>query len=430
MRKKKFAKPLAIIIVAIVAIGLVVGSVITTEYLLNSSYGVAGTGIADATDNPSEDTSEISFGKSSQGVKVFLGNEENKVVEIGKAGKDFLGEASRALWDVITGEEDKEETKEPEPKDSKKDETKKEAAAVEEKPPKKIQEQLDSATPVEPEQTSTQTANTQALVPKTGGSFLYNAVASWAAPVYQAPDDKAKVLKNLKKGETVQIYGDFTSSTDGSPYKIIKYKNQYGYIPYYSVDRAETIYGEQKVDSRSINNPYEFVSLEGNIRKGSFEDLMRSYTSLPQYVRSMFQNEGYIIRMTEQDVQYESFGPQGYTAGGQMFACFDYETKRLYVNDEDARHIVHEMGHYVNDRLGMFSNRPENKSVFSSEKEKISLYASISSAAEFYAECFDLYFRCNDILRQQSPVACEMIERSLTEFRNLALTKLPAELCG
>ena len=89
MRKKKFAKPLAIIIVAIIAIGLVVGSVIITEYLLNSSYGVAGTDIADATNNQSEDTSDSSFGKSSQGAKVFLSREDNEVIELEKLERTF-----------------------------------------------------------------------------------------------------------------------------------------------------------------------------------------------------------------------------------------------------------------------------------------------------------------------------------------------------
>ena len=142
---------------------------------------------------------------------------------------------------MFTGEEEKKEnkTEEPNPKDSKKDKDKKEDTVVNEKPQKNVQEKTDHSKDVQTEQETAQPVNTQDSVPKTDGSFLYNAVATWAAPVYQAPDDKSSILRNLKKGETVQIYGDFTSSTDKSPYKIIKYKNQYGYIPYFSVDRVD-----------------------------------------------------------------------------------------------------------------------------------------------------------------------------------------------
>ena len=85
------------------------------------------------------------------------------------------------------------------------------------------------------------------------------------------------------------------------------------------------------------------------------------------------------------------------------------------------------MGHYVNDRLNMFSNRPENKKLFETEGKKVSLYA-INGANEYYAECFDMYFRCPTLLMELSPESYKMIESSLVEFYTLASTLLPKEL--
>lgn len=248
--------------------------------------------------------------------------------------------------------------------------------------------------------------------------YLYEAIATLNAPVYVSPNDISKVMTYLKTGSVVQVYGEIMCGEDKSPYKVIKCGNSYGYTPFFSIERTSSIYDNKVIASSDIKNPYDFVSLEGNLRRGAFKDLINSYVILPEYIRAKFQIEGYVLRMTEQDVQYESFGPQGYTEG-TMFACFDCETKKLYINDENARHVVHEMGHFVNDRLGMFSSRSENKVIFDTEKDKLTMYA-VTSPAEFYAECFDMYFRCNDLLKVQSPLAYDMIEQSLEEFKVVA----------
>lgn len=45
------------------------------------------------------------------------------------------------------------------------------------------------------------------------------------------------------------------------------------------------------------------------------------------------------------------------------------------MNDEWPMEIVHEMGHFVNDYLNMYSSLPENKVLFYNESDKISIYA-------------------------------------------------------
>lgn len=59
----------------------------------------------------------------------------------------------------------------------------------------------------------------------------------------------------------------------------------------------------------------------------------------------------------------------------------------LYVNDEWPEKIVHEMGHFVNDYLKMYSSLPENRELYRNECSKISYYAEVNER-EFFAEAF------------------------------------------
>ena len=253
--------------------------------------------------------------------------------------------------------------------------------------------------------------------------YLYKGNVLVNSFIYDGPSYQCNRIGSVNSGKEIKVYQDVVNWAEGETFRVVKYNGIWGYVPYYNVVQIEQD-TTKKVSASNVNT-YGFISLEGNLRKGSYEELLNSYLLLPNYIRSMFQIEGFTLRMTENDVQYEAYGPQGY--GGTLRAVFDYEVKKLWTNDENARYIVHEMGHYVNDRLGMFSQRPENKKIYETECLKTSLYSK-QNANEYYAECFDMYFRCPSLLKGLSPLSYDMIERSLNEFYNIASGILPKEL--
>lgn len=253
--------------------------------------------------------------------------------------------------------------------------------------------------------------------------YLYKGITTCKTPICDKPSFYSTVIDVLEPNTPVKVYQAVANWDEGSSYKIIKYKDKWGFVPFYDIENIDMY---KKTISANKIKTYNFISLEGKLKKGSYEDLLKSYLLLPNYVRSMFQIEGFTLRMTENDVQYEAYGPNGYSAG-KLHAVFDYEVKKMWTNDENPRYIVHEMGHYVNDRLGMFVNKPEYKQLFKTEGAKISVYSN-SNINEYYAECFDMYFRCPTLLIQLSPASYNMIEKSLSEFYNLASKLLPPEL--
>lgn len=259
---------------------------------------------------------------------------------------------------------------------------------------------------------------------KSNEYYIYTGVTNNKTVVYEKPTVGSNIVGTLKKGTQLKIYKEVVNWDEQFSFKVIKYNGKWGYVPYYDILNTDLSY-RKRVNSSEIQ-AYLFISLEGNIIDNSYKELLNTYLLLPNYIRSMFQIEGNIIRMTEQDVQWEAYGKEGYKPGG-LKAAYDYEIKKLFINDENPRDLVHEIGHYINDRLNMFSNRPENKKLFETEGKKVSLYA-INGANEYYAECFDMYFRCPTLLMELSPESYTMIERSLSEFYNLASTLLPKEL--
>lgn len=91
----------------------------------------------------------------------------------------------------------------------------------------------------------------------------------------------------------------------------------------------------------------------------------------------------------------------------------DYERKMIYVNDEWPNAIIHEMGHYVNDSLGMYSSRPENQELFWREAGKISLYAQ-SNDREYFAEAFRLYITDPVLLGLISPESTKLVKGAIS----------------
>lgn len=253
--------------------------------------------------------------------------------------------------------------------------------------------------------------------------FLYKGKVLANSFVYDGPTYKSNRIGSVNRGEILEVYQDVVNWEEQETFRVVIYKGNWGYVPYYNVEVTD-IYNNKTINSNKIN-AYGFISLEGNLKNESYKDLILTYMLIPNYIRSLFQIEGFTLRMTEKDVQYEVYGDEGYD--GVLRAVFDYDVKKLWINDENVRYVLHEVGHYVNDRLRMFAQRPENKKIYKTESLKTSLYSK-QNVNEYYAECFDMYFRCPSLLKFLSPLSYEMVEKSLNEFYDIAKNTLPKEL--
>lgn len=226
--------------------------------------------------------------------------------------------------------------------------------------------------------------------------------------IYAACNKDSACLGSLPKNSRVDIVSVL------SHFVLITHNGQYAYVHGSAVtfDKAYKYLG----DRLPYNSPYSILITEGNLYKQAPYTLMQAYLAVPEMVRNTFESSGFHIKMTEWDVQQEAYAPYGgYHGYGQIQAVLDYEKKILFVNDEYPNSIIHEMGHFVNDYLHLYSSYPENKKVYCSEASKISSYAETNDR-EFFAEAFRLYITDPQILKLISPDTYNMVDASIALF--------------
>ena len=224
--------------------------------------------------------------------------------------------------------------------------------------------------------------------------------------LYAAADYEADDLGVIGPGTRVDVLSIL------SEFVLIKEGGRYAYIPckalYIDAD-YETRYGEKK----TCGSTHPVLITEGKLFENAAETLLRAYHMIPEKIRAAFEAGGFRIKMTEWDVAEEAYAPYGgYRGIGRIKAVTDYERKMIYVNDEWPNAIIHEMGHFLNDFLGMYSSRPENRELFYREAGKLSLYAG-SNDREYFAEAFRLYVTEPQLLRIISPESFALVEKAV-----------------
>ena len=231
-------------------------------------------------------------------------------------------------------------------------------------------------------------------------------------PIYAAADSRSECIGWLDTGSPVEV----VSFLDH--YVLVKIEDvQYAYLSNRDlyVDAAyEKHYGKKETCQQKWN----VLETEGRLYGHSAELLMEAWLSIPETIRFRFEKEGFRIKMTEWDITKEAYAPYGgYQGMGKVRAVFDFERKMLYVNDEWPGAVVHEMGHYVNDTLGMFSSLAENRKLYETEAGKISSYAK-ENDREYFAEVFRLYVTEPQLLKLISPSSYRMAQSAVLCFEN------------
>ena len=235
-------------------------------------------------------------------------------------------------------------------------------------------------------------------------------VVTVEAQMYAAADDEADRLGKIAEGTEVDVVSILPE------FVLIKESGRYAYIPRRALSMDadyDMLYGPKK----ACSSAEPVLIVEGNLYEDAVPLLLQAYDMIPEKIRTAFERDGFRIKMTEWDVAQEAYAPYGgYRGIGRVKAVTDYERKMIYVNDEWPNAIIHEMGHYVNDSLGMYSSRPENQELFRREAGKISLYAQ-SNDREYFAEAFRLYITEPVLLRLISGQSYTLMAEAFMMFK-------------
>ena len=242
-----------------------------------------------------------------------------------------------------------------------------------------------------------------------------NALAVEATSLYSAPDENSSILASVPEGAGADIISDTVKGIDSYWLVRLQQDGRLGYIPKEDLERQPYLEYET-IPASSIQAPSVFI-LSGNLHINSYEELLKSYLLIPEKIRSQFEADGFHIIMREQDITQEAYADYGgYTGIGQIQGVSDYEKKVIYLQDEYPRQIIHEMGHYINNKWG-FSSRDGFKELAEKESRRISVYAS-SNEREFFCEAFELYIRDPIALATVSPETYNEIVSDLVSLIN------------
>lgn len=235
--------------------------------------------------------------------------------------------------------------------------------------------------------------------------------------MHYGPDKNTVTMAKIPKKVRLELVSDAYGADH--PYYLIRYNGSLGYISF-SDAVSQPYVGPGKQDAGGISVPPVFW-LSGDIWEGSYDELLKYYHMIPARAREEFESDGFHIIMTEEDITgpaYDKYG--GYYGYGEIEGVCDYELSRIYIQDEYPRRILHEFGHYMNNKY-KFSKKKGFADLCRSEAPRISMYAaySIENPNEYFAEIFDLFIRDPGALSIISPLSYNEIASDISSFMGI-----------
>lgn len=137
-----------------------------------------------------------------------------------------------------------------------------------------------------------------------------------------------------------------------------------------------------------------YESAEGEVRAAMFKELDAALSLLPEGVLDDFQEQGWKIVLTTHDINAEH---SGIDFGSDLAGLTSHKKRTVYLKADPAQlamSALHEMGHYMDSRLGWPSQSPEFKEAFEAEREAYASFYEYGSTNEY--EMFASM--CRDVL--------------------------------
>ena len=165
------------------------------------------------------------------------------------------------------------------------------------------------------------------------------------------------------------------------------------WIGYYADEAAAVILpGADVVEDGTAWSGYELA--EGDVRAAAFKELDAALALLPQGVLDDFTARGWKIVLTTHDINAEH---SGIDFGKELAGLTSHVQKTVYLDPHPAqlaRSALHEMGHYMDSRLGWPSQSPEFKEAFAAERDSYASFYEYGATDEY--EMFASM--CRDVL--------------------------------
>lgn len=130
---------------------------------------------------------------------------------------------------------------------------------------------------------------------------------------------------------------------------------------------------------------YSFVDVIGDVSETNYNSMMTNYCKIPENVRDAYQLDGWHLSISTEHLEDTWFAGWGY---GAIASGYDDSIKEIRLEDTQngSNAVVHEIGHYVDGKLGYISGTEEWKNIW--EKETTNRYGA-TSALEGFAEAFE-----------------------------------------
>ena len=153
----------------------------------------------------------------------------------------------------------------------------------------------------------------------------------------------------------------------------------------------------------------------GQVSEDEFDGFRTHLDMLSQDCPGIFEafaNDGWLIILTSEDLDELVF--HGETE--DVYGCTLVKKKVIFIEAGDySGCVIHEMGHYVDQKYGMVSKKKDFKSIYKKEKQNISEYGQ-SGASEFFAEVFKSSVLDKESIEESCPKAYGFINDLKTQF--------------
>lgn len=161
----------------------------------------------------------------------------------------------------------------------------------------------------------------------------------------------------------------------------------------------------------AVASQYSFVDVIGDVSETNYNRMMTNYCKIPENVREAYQLDGWRLSISTEHLEDTWFAGWGYSA---IASGYDSAIEEIRVEDtkNGSNAVVHEIGHYVDGKLGYISGTEDWKNIW--EKETTSHYGA-TSALEGFAEAFEQSIYNPKSYSQRCPQSYQFI----TEHLNL-----------
>lgn len=166
--------------------------------------------------------------------------------------------------------------------------------------------------------------------------------------------------------------------------------------------------------SEQVNGIAETI---GNVSKNNLNIVNEKLSLLPQNAINRFQNEGWHIYLTDENIAITMFGGEY----SKVMGGTDYNNHFIKIEDRsDAvnESVLHEFGHFVFFINGGFGSQEiiDAYNTDVSNAEALGITYGLDKTEEFYAEVFDFYIRNPEKTSQYCPNLVNIIQNHISNL--------------